>query len=86
MVNSCSRTFFSKLNLLIVLVYVSTTLASPVDVKRDELEMKSQKFFQTSKEENSDKMLRKREEEIQNLATSVLDTRSDKYTIDNKNT
>jgi|FrelakmetLWP11LW_1041352.scaffolds.fasta_scaffold208643_1 hypothetical protein len=86
MVNSCSRTFFSKLNLLIVLVYVSTTLASPVDVKRDELEMKSQKFFQTSKEENSDKMLRKREEEIQNLATSVLDTRSDQFTIDNKNT
>jgi hypothetical protein len=80
-----NRSVISKLHFFVVLVYVTTsvTLASPVDLKNDVTSSRhnlkllvdddatpdiAQFATSHSKEQN----LAKREEEIQNLATSVL--------------
>lgn len=77
----------SKLHFFIVLVYVTTsvTLASPVDIKRDvtssrhnsnllgDIDATPEDIAQLERASHSeDQMLAKREEQIQNLATSVL--------------
>ncbi len=77
----------SKLHFFIVLVYVTTsvTLASPVDINRDvtssrhnsnllvDIDATPEDIAQLERASHSeDQMLAKREEQIQNLATSVL--------------
>ena len=80
------RSVISKLHFFIVLVYVTTsvTLASPVDLKNDVITSSRHNLkllvdadgtpniaqFETS--HSKEQILAKREEQIQNLATSVL--------------
>jgi hypothetical protein len=73
-----ARMLFNKNGLFhffVVLVYIATTFASPVDIVRDDTDVTRHKFLNDATLEGIDNMLKKREEEIDNLDASILDNK-----------